>query len=148
VSGRKPARGYSVRRGGLPRAGGRKADWATTWRPGHRAWDGVVARSLAMASRWQGSRLVHHRHAADAPSKKSEGGAHRGGRAAVGGGKWPARRRSCGRASPVGWRCPRGGPVARGGGEGGGCGRGIRGGQKHSIGGEKSQPAASGNALL
>jgi hypothetical protein len=30
------------------------------------------------------ARLEHHHHAADAPGKKSRGGAHRGGRASVG----------------------------------------------------------------
>jgi hypothetical protein len=39
-----------------------------------------------------------------------------------GSGKWPARRRSGGRAAPAGWRCPWGGPVAS---CGGGCGCGV-----------------------
>jgi hypothetical protein len=39
--------------------------------------------------------------------------------------KWPARRRSGGRAAPAGCQRPRGGPVASGGGRGGGYERGI-----------------------
>jgi hypothetical protein len=52
-------------------------------RRGHRAWDGAVARPTA-ATRWQGSRLEHHRPVTDAPGKKSGGGAHRGGGVTVG----------------------------------------------------------------
>jgi hypothetical protein len=98
--------------------------------------DAVVPSPVA---RRQGSRLKHHRHAADAPGKKSGGGAHRGGRAAVG---WRGAASAVAfhlRVAPTGWWRPWGGPVARGGGEGGDCGRGIREEKKTRCGGEKSR---------
>jgi hypothetical protein len=70
VSGRNPARGYSVRRGGLPRAIGWKAGWAMAWWPGsaaeaaracrcgHRARDGTVALSPVARRRLTGGKVL------------------------------------------------------------------------------------------
>jgi hypothetical protein len=105
--------------------------------------DAVVPSPVA---RRQGSRLKHHRHAADAPGKKSGGGAHRGGRAAVG---WRGAASAVAfhlRVASTGWWRPWGSPVATGGGEGGDCGRGIR-EEKKTRCGEKN-PADGGSTFL
>jgi hypothetical protein len=54
------------------------------WSPRVGRHGGALTSSPAAASRRQGSRLEHHRHMVDASGKKSGGGAHRGGPAAVG----------------------------------------------------------------
>jgi hypothetical protein len=69
-----------------------------------------------------------------------------------GGGKWPTRWRSGGRAAPAGWRCPQGGPVARGEGEGGRLRAQRRSGMKSTTwgknlaGGRRQRPFKGGPA--
>jgi hypothetical protein len=106
---------------------------------------GALAGGPAAASRRQGSRLEHHRHAADAPGKKSGCGAHRGGLAAVGWREAASAVPFYWRAAPARRRHPRGGPTARDGVEGGAADTASerkrntwRGGEKIGRGGSSS----------
>jgi hypothetical protein len=80
VLGPNLARGYSARLDGLPHAVGRKARWATAWRP---ARSGAFAVGLVVASRRQGVARELVETTQRAPGKEGAGGAHRGGGATM-----------------------------------------------------------------
>jgi hypothetical protein len=65
-----------------------------------------------------------------------------------GGGKWPVRRCSGGRAALTGWRRPQGGPTASGGGGEMAAGVASKRDEKHGAGGGGIRPAAGGSTLL